>query len=523
MFLDANELPAGTHTEADVCIVGAGAAGITLARTLARNGITTALLESGGMAPEPQTQRLYDVINRQPQYYFENDSEGSYVLSTLRVRYFGGSTNHWGGQCRPLDEEDFLPRAWVAHSGWPIRRADLDPYYPEAMSVLDLPPHLHGASFDQIARDSRHAPPLLDSDSDFAPIAWFQSAPTRMNQKYRDEIGATDRIRCVLHANATEVLVDPDGRHVTRIAARTLGGRTLTCGAQVYVLCTGGIENARLLLLSDSVVAGGIGNRHGMVGRYLMEHPSTLFPWLALLPHHEVPLYREEDVCERARQGRLPGVKNDMLGFATRSSFRRRHRLPACSINAFPVTNANEDAVPDAIRDLLARSGHQGAAPGDKQAVRVYRILMLAEQVPNPSSRVTLGTELDALGQRKTVIAFRSTDDDRRNVRVSLTHFTRALGALGRGRLQLAEPEIELRAGGGHDLGTTRMADDPSRGVTDRHCRVHGVDNLYVAGNSLFPTVGFANPTLTLVALTLRLADRLRGVVPPTRGSAVTG
>jgi choline dehydrogenase-like flavoprotein len=124
---------------------------------------------------------------------------------------------------------------------------------------------------------------------------------------------------------------------------------------------------------------------------------------------------------------------------------------------------------------------------------------------------------LDALGQRKTVVDLRVHDQDPRSIRISLELFAKAIGELGRGRVQIGEPEQVVRAGGGHDMGTTRMADDPTRGVTDRHGRIHGMENLYVAGSSLFPTVGFANPTLTAVALTLRLTDRLKDIVRASR------
>jgi len=516
MFVDANALPAGAHTAADVCIVGAGAAGITLARTLARYGVTTALLESGGLTPDVDTQRLYDVVNADSRYWFQNDTTGDYVFSTLRLRYFGGSTNHWAGTCRPLDAEDFMPRPWVEHSGWPITRADLDTYYPEAMAILDLPPLLHGLSYEDLVGNPVRPPRLLPGNGEFTPLAWFVSPPTRMNEKYRGEIGANDRIRCILHANATDIGTDANGTHVNRIRVSTLAGRTSTVTAKAYVLCTGGIENARLLLLSDSVVPGGIGNRHDLVGRYLMEHPSTPFPWLALRSPDGAEQYLEEEVSQRSGLGRLPSIKSDFIGFATTPAFRRKHRLLACSINAMRATDSDLEQVPDAIRTLLNASPRaSGARP-----LRLYRIMVLAEQAPNPNSRVTLGTELDALGQRKTVVALECLDIDRRNVKITLAHFARAVGALGRGRLQVVESEPTLLAGGGHDMGTTRMADDPRRGVTDRHARVHGVDNLYVAGSSLFPTVGFANPTLTLVALTLRLADRLKEVLPSMAGPA---
>jgi choline dehydrogenase-like flavoprotein len=521
MLIDANALEPGARVDSEVCIVGAGAAGITLARTLSRHGIRTALVESGGLTPDADTQGLYDVVNLHPEYPF----------AMLRLRYFGGSTNHWGGMCRPLDEEDFLPRPWVSDSGWPIRRADLDPYYPEALSVLDLPPHLHDVSFEQLAEDTEHKPHLLGNHhAELEPLVWLQSTPTRMNEKYRDEIRDSTQISCFLHANATELIPDGNGSRLTGVTVRTLGGRAFTFGATVYVLCAGGIENARLLLLSDAIVKGGIGNGHDVVGRYLMEHQSPASePWLALVPPGGSGMFQEEDLCERYGAGgradksdgfglatrygfrREPGIKNDAFGFAVRPRVRQRLGLLNCAINASVPPETDASAVPEAIRDLV--TGPLGGKPSAAtQTVRVYRLILFGEPTPNRNSRIFLGTELDALGQRKTVVDLRVHQHDPGSMRVSLDLFAKAVGELGRGRVQVGEPGDAVRTGGGHDMGTTRMADDPTRGVTDRNGRVHGMENLFVAGSSLFPTAGFANPTLTVVALTLRLADRLKDV-----------
>jgi choline dehydrogenase-like flavoprotein len=523
MFINAHGLDPGAHIDSGVCIVGAGAAGITLARTLARHGISTALLESGGLTPDADTQRLHDVVNLQPQYPF----------AMMRLRYFGGSTNHWGGMCRPLDEEDFLPRPWVTDSGWPIRRADLDPYYPEAMSILDLPPQLHAVSFEQLAQDTEHKPYLLGNEhAQFEPLVWFQSTPTRMNEKYRDEIGNSKRIYCFLHANATELVADDNGSRLRGVKARTLGGREFTFVATAYVLCAGGIENARLLLLSDATVKDGIGNGHDLVGRYLMEHQYIVpQPRLVVLPPHETWRFQEEDLCQRYRDDsppgendgfglatrhslrRKPGIKSDVFGFAIRPLLRRKLGLLNCAINASFPDETGDTSVPEAIRDLLAGSGAEVSPSAATPRARVYKLLPFGEPSPNRDSRVFLGRELDALGQRKTMVDLRIHEQDRRSIRVSLDLFAKAIGELGRGRVQVGEPDPALWTGGSHDMGTTRMADDPTGGVTDRNGKVHGIANLFVAGSSLFPTAGFANPTLTVVALTLRLTDRLTDII----------
>ena len=497
MFVDAEAFVTHDRLAAGACLVGAGAAGITIAMTLADAGVDVVLLESGGFEREAATQRLYDTIDRDARYPF----------AETRLRYFGGSTNHWGGLCRPLDREDFLPRPWIADSGWPLDRSEIEPYHARALSLVDIP-RLY--ALDDLDREHGDRPYLVARDDpELEPLVWLQSPPTRMGARYRDRIRQHPRIRCVLHANAVDVLVNHAGDHVTGVRAKTLGGRTLTVAAKCYTLSAGAIENARLLLLSDAVVPGGLGNRYDLVGRYLMTHFGR-GGVIVLVPPGD-GLFREECLLDCGN-----GVSDRFFGWAVKEPWRRRFALLGCSLNAYAVPRNDAlrmdgRAVPRAVLDLLTASAWEPPLQGPLLGTRSYVLAALAEQSPNRESRVLLGSELDALGQRRTVVDLRIREADATSVQRSIELLAGALARRGQGRLRL-EPEGSLEMGFApeHHIGTTRMADDPRRGVTDRHGRVHGVDNLYVAGSSLFPTAGFANPTLTILALALRQAEHLR-------------
>jgi choline dehydrogenase-like flavoprotein len=490
MLLDANAVEDGTVVEADVCVIGAGAAGITLALTLARAGVDVCVLESGGLQPDPATQALHAPENRLP----------GYPLQASRVHALGGSTFHWGGLCRPLDPDDFLQHAWVELSGWPISRADLDPWYVRALPILDIPRAWTLAETD---RDLATHPRLMGSvNASFQPILWLESPPTRFAPKYRGDLETADRIRCLLHATVTEVVPNADGTIVERVEARTPGGRRLRCRARRYVLAGGGLGNAQLLLSSDSVVRGGLGNGHDLVGRCFMDHPNQFVGSMVAVAPAAGPSYQEEYMFARRTEGGLRGIWRGFFGFSTTPDVRAQHRLLACAVNLHP---AGEPAVGDtaAIEELLA-----AGRPG--RPARRFWLSVLAEQSPNPESRILLGEERDAFGRRKAVADLRLRPADVRSVEKSVRLFALETARLGHARVRIFDverPSWHLLAG--HHSGTTRMADDPRAGVTDRDGRVHGIANLWVAGSSLFPTGGFVNPTLTIVALTLRLANRL--------------
>ncbi len=495
MIVDFGELDNGSEIAADICIIGAGAAGLTLARSLAGSHLDVCVLESGGLEREQPIQSLYEGPTSGLRYV---------PLAAARLRYFGGSTNHWGGWCGPLDESDFAVRSWVPHSGWPIGLRDLESYYPLAQTVCQLGPFRYSDS-DWESESRRYL--QLHSDK-LTSRFWQFSPPTRFGEVYRKELAAASNVRVVLHANVTELEAEENGRAVRQVRLRTLSGRHGTVRARCYVLACGGIENARLLLLSNRVQSAGLGNRAGLVGRFFMDHPTILHA--ARLQTRRVATMQSlfepftED-GQRAIAGLCP----------TRLVQQRASILKGSATFSHAPATVPASDVADAVARSLDRVtvDLDGGPPGSPE---VFNVVTRTEQVPDPQNRVTLADGKDPLGQNRARLTVRLSALDLATVKVTLTLVAEELGRLQLGRVRLdrwltREPLAapESLAWSCHHMGTTRMADDPARGVVDRNCRMHEVDNLYVAGSSVFATSGYMNPTLTIVALALRLGDHL--------------
>lgn len=545
MIIDYLDGSSPTDVEADLCIIGAGAAGIAIARSFAGSTVRVCLLESGGFAGEERCQELY-----------EGASVGStpFDPGTSRMRAFGGSCNLWGGGCIPLSQQDMGTRDWVPRSGWPLSYADLAPYYLQARSFCHIGAHdFVSGSF---LAPPAHPPIPFDAGTLVNPI--FARSPILFGDAYRAELEQIPNITVLLHANLLELQATPCGSSVRQARIGALDGRRGVIRARHYVLACGGIENARLLLLSNAVAAQGLGNERDLVGRFFMDHPSGKLG--TVFTDNPDRLTRPYD----RHQGK--GAAPSFPEIALSEEAQRTHRLLSGRVHPFPV----EGTVPKgirALRDLRAalrsttrdegallaerlcaalRNGPVSdgamASPGNigvlalrlglgiGDIAKAFRQKLAArptvksdhvdlvgyfEQAPNPDSRVTLGRERDALGQRKVNIDWRLTPLDMHTYRTAATLFGNELARSCNGRFQPepwvndgdAAPQVH---GTAHHLGTTRMSDDPRQGVVDRQCRVHGIDNLHIAGSSVFPTGGWAFPTFTIVALSLRLAEHLR-------------
>jgi choline dehydrogenase-like flavoprotein len=509
---EAGEVDPGRTLQADVCVIGGGPAGISIAAELASGPLEVILLESGGLAAEAETQALCEGLQRgAPQW----------PLDKIRLRLLGGTSNHWAGLCRPFDGLDLRERVWVPHSGWPLRPEDLARYDPRAFELC-------GVSLDAFVAKARSG--LLDPGPELraegVELKLAVSTPgVRFGQRHRSLLGGSQRIRVLLHANASEIVPGPTLRSVERVEVRTLGGRHFFVAARAFVLACGAIENARLLLLSDRVNPKGLGNDRDLVGRYYTDHPSAKpLAILQLLDAAPPPI----SAAEQRRAD--PWV----TALALEPEVQARNELANGAVFAFGF----EDA------EALAEFQWMGTRllpPGDDSVLRFLQQLapergplraavcwLESEQFPNPESRVTLGEELDALGQRKVVVDWRLSDRDRRSLARTGLLLAEAFGRCGAGRMKLwpwlleTEPDAwrHLFPGGWHAMGTTRMAADPSRGVVDPNCRVFGLDNLYLAGSSVFPTGSYDTPTVKLLALALRLADHLKAELAGRRSAA---
>jgi choline dehydrogenase-like flavoprotein len=508
---DTRTLPNGSLLEGDLCIVGAGAAGISMALEWIGAGRKVLLLEGGGFGYELAMQDLYRAENVGLPYY---------PLQAARLHYFGGTTGHWAGFCAPFDPIDFTRREWVPHSGWPIRREDLDPFYARAHRVLELGPYEYEAG-DWQRRDPELVPLPLDTRAMWTKM-WQFSTPTRFGTHYRaDLVGAPD-VHLYTHANVCEVEANESLTAVEGLRVRMLDGKEHRVRARHYVLACSTIQNARLLLASNRRAAAGLGNAHDLVGRFFMEHLEMPGGNLMLgAPHAaRMKMYRMQFGSTKGR-GEL----------ALTEAVQRERRILNGTVSLAPgaagavAQSTFQWATPALLEafHIWEAGGRQGpppeGLPGPPPATdappRFFHVATRQEQAPNPDSRVTLSRERDAMDMPRVRLDWRLTELDRRSFRVFYEVMGRELGRSGAGRVQILDWVVgdgwaDSLGGGWHHMGTTRMHENPRQGVVDANCRVHGLGNLYVAGASAFPTAGAANPTLTLVALTLRLSDHLK-------------
>ena len=525
MLVDLKTYDGASDIEADICIVGAGAAGITLAMELDGTPSSVCVLESGGLELDVATQDLAAGRNVGLPYF---------DLIAARLRFFGGTTNHWNGLARPLDALDFEKREAVANSGWPIARDDLDDYYIRAHKYCRLGDYNYDPHF-WAALDA----PLLPLDGGPFRTAIKLQNPVRFGQEYRDRLEASRNVRVFLSANATDVEATGNGAAISRVHARTLTGIELRVAAKVFVIAAGAIENARILLASNGVMPKGIGNDHDLVGRYFMEHLRV--------PNVEIQ-FANPDTNLALYSGRKSGGVN-AVGYLTLAPeiLRREELHNICAKVSVDGLTTRAKKPPEGIKSasVILKAIKEGRMPdslgqhvgnllSDMNRIVIFSyekafneralvrtsdlasVTLIVEQAPNPSSRVTLADDVDALGMRRPLLDWRLGDGERRTVKRFSELLALEAGRTGLGRARLLEAGEDGwwadQHGAWHHMGTTRMHSDPRQGVVDANCRVHGIENLYIAGSSVFTTGGFTNPTLTIVALAVRLADHLKGL-----------
>jgi len=526
MILDFRKQRPGSEIKTDVCVIGAGPAGISLVRELRGSRLDVCLLESGGGSDLiARTQDLSRGADPHAGWPYE-------ALEATRVRVFGGTSIVWEGACLPLDAEDFRARPWVAHSGWPITRSALDPYYRRAAAVCELGSEEYGPHlWEQFGH-----PPLALDPRKLEARFWQYSPPTHFGPAYEKDLERAANVRVYLYANAVGLRADADGRRVRYVEARSLDGTEARVVARAYVLATGGIENARLLLNSNDVAEAGLGNRDDLVGRFFMEHSYYQGGYLA-----SEDLERAVKPFQHLRRGGLHVLAGLRVSDAAQADarilnccglFDDRFRMPDPGITA--LRHIEEQIRYGRLPPEMGRKIYDVLTHLDAVLPSVYGrlvhgdarryeekgmpIMIQAEQEPNPSNRVFLAAERDELGLRRVNVEWRLGELERRTIEVATHKVATELTRLGLGRVRVAEwvtdpDDADWRVGlrwGHHHMGTTRMSHDPTAGVVDPDCRMHHVDNLYVAGSSVFPTGGYANPTFSIVALAIRLADHLR-------------
>lgn len=470
----------------DVCIIGAGPAGITLALHLAGKGRRVLLLEGGGHEYSQNSQSLYQCPSTGLEVYAQD----------TRLRYLGGTSNHWAGRCRPFEPSDFSVGPPVKLPGWPIAFAEMERHLPQAMAIVDLAPN---SGFKTINAS-------LDG-ADFEADRFLLSPPTRFAQKYAKELNETEGLDVFINCNCVDLEFDRQSGRIATIIVSDYDLHREHVSAKHFILATGAIENARQLLNSESLAAGGVVTAESLVGKCFMEHLNV-----------ELGTFILKD-----------GQGTDSRQYFTTDAFVKEHGSGKGNVSASLVAEVKSygrlAAIKGFFENLVCDVGGaqkiefitKFACPGDGV------IGTLIEQFPNLDSRVSLLEERDALGMRKTTIHWELSPADRNTVKAIGLEMAKCFAEAGLGFVRLEECVYDVTvplkvSPHAHHMGTTRMATAPAFGVVDENCKVFGVENLYVAGSSVFATGGASNPTMPLLQLALRLADYLNQQMGPSAG-----
>ena len=536
MIIDSRKIENSINLDVDVCVIGAGAAGIAIAlEFIKKTNLAVVLLESGGETSDPATQSLY--AGQQSGLIYDK-------LEASRSRFLGGSTNCWGGWCRPLDLHDFQQRDWVPGSGWPFNREELLPYYEESQSLLNLKPFNYDlAAWTPLLAEKTLAP-LPIKGSRLANMIVHLSGPARFGQLYRQQLNQSANVKLMLFANATEICTDDSGKTATEVRVATLNGKKFSVSAKIVLLAAGGIENARLLLLSSQTQTKGLGNGRDLVGRYFMDHPRIRSSGVRLKDQRRFRRLYDSHMAVRrgdAQDIRLAlhvaptaacqfkmRIPNSRTYLASRyahemsTGYLALNRLSRMAKGylrlGYPLRDlANEaaQALPTILKNAPgAALGAIGVRFNPAWLLQRFDLETVIEPVPNFESRVTLTSARDRLGLNQVNVDWRLTEQDRLHFdtlhKLLLADLPHQSGLELEGApARMDEIWPHRIVGCWHHMGTTRMDPDPAKGVVDANCRVHGMSNLFIAGSSIFPTVGSDTPTITIVAMALRLCRHI--------------
>ena len=507
MHIDARNLDNNSIIQGDICIIGAGAAGISIALDWMDSPFKVILLEGGGFEYDDRVQELYAGKTTGQKYY---------PLRSARLHYFGGTTGHWAGMCSPFDPIDFKKRDWVPHSGWPITREDLDPFYEKANSVLKLGPYNYNYDYWNKEIPNFNRFPL--DDKVIRNKIW-QFSQAQFGNIYKKTVEEAKNIHLYTYANAVDIKTEENVSTVTEVIVKNYAGKIHSVKAKHFIMACGAIQNARMLLASNTQAPKGLGNDNDLVGRYFQEHlevpsaelwlskpfPTDLYSWQYGVTKAYAELAITEEV--QSKEKMLNGTASlQPLSFA---------------IHEKPRMETWQDGDPRKSAENMFSSWDEAAekAINEKGSIDLaYQLNTRIEQAPNPNSRITIGPEKDELGVPRANLHWELTALDKYSVRKIYKILGQQFGLAGIGRIRLKEflrdenddTFPDSTNGGWHHMGTTRMSEDPKTGVVNSNCQVHGITNLFVAGSGCYVTSAAPNPTLTVTAISLRLSDYLK-------------
>lgn len=553
MIEDARRISPDTIIDADLCILGGGSAAIAVALEYMKSGRTVVVLPGGGPNQTASAIDLYRGRVDRPRTHEP--------LEENRLRMWGGTTTVWGGRCIPFDSIDFEERAWVPDSGWPIGLDELKDYIARANELSEA----GKADFDARSVFPEKQKELLRGFDNKNFATWPMerwSIPTDYSKRYRADLEAASNVRVLMHSHGIHLQMDPGGTRLAHVVAACKPGRSFKIHARQTVLACGALENARLLLAAKDVLPEGIGNRHDLVGRYYQSHRFGVCGYVKLHDPNKDFMYEFEKDADgvycRRRFWLTPEAQEEhktvnVIGFFFRSvSDESEHRNAMVSLVMLVKTLLGGakmgpkrlyKIIRDQRRELLSHFWivlKDGPSIFGQVATVVYTrfiqkrrlpivlppkklnhfpLFYQTEHAPLRESRVLLDhSSCDDFGMPRLEASIRFSEVDYHTIRTFVHLFKQRLEESGLGTFHLSEAEMEFLAhperkkfnSNAHNIGTTRMANSPETGVVDTDCKVHGIENLYVAGASVFPTSGHANPTLMLIALALRLGEHLR-------------
>jgi choline dehydrogenase-like flavoprotein len=548
MIVEAKDYDQGTILEADICIIGGGPAAISFALSFLDRNLKILILAGGLWTETPENRELNRGLA---------DPENSHEpLETNRARVFGGGTSVWGGRCLPLDPIDFEQRSWIPHSGWPISYENVASYYQQSLDLCEAGQNIFDAREAFPDRNQEIIPGL---DNEYISSARMErwSPPTRFAYRYREILENNPNIHVYLDAHVTGLNVETSADKIDAITV-TIKSSVLRVVAPKFILAAGGIENPRLLLASKSEFhPNGIGNKYDNVGRYYMSHLTGTYGAVDPADRKEILFLFETDqqgVYCRRRWWPTPKMQKEYktgnaIMYLNRSINAKENPVESFKFVTNTVSNALKNKTPKNIIRALNKSKNDLKEHSVYSLKNIHNVIPAAigaglrrvvnkrvplrlpsvnskwlhiyfqtEHLPNPESRIVLSETTDRLGVPVPIakVAFTETDID--TVIASLSVFFDRFEEQKKGKTYFDRENLREFLSSktanfdsvAHHLGTTRMSADPMNGVVDSNCKVHGVSNLYIAGSSVFPTGGHANPTLTIIALTLRLADHLK-------------
>ena len=513
--------------KASICILGGGVAGLVLAQELSSQLTEVVVLESGAEEFNMQTQQLYEAEG------FPHDFPNP--LSS-RLRYLGGSSNHWQNNTTPLSPIDFEPRSWVENSGWPISFGDIAPYYDKAASYCGTAPG--GYNLNYWAGKLSGKDLVKESKILTTNVAQVANPPVRFFSKLKNDLTAMTNVTIIKNANVVDILFDEQQNTVNKIYIESEPGDRFSIAADIFVMCFGGMENPRLLLEFNDKYNNGLGNQGDCVGRYFMDHPVVRAAHFHAQNDEKFSLYKWSSIDNRLVKGffqleerllteqqltniRIPLIERS--NYALSDGISSYHSITNALSNFEVPEDFGEHIYNlvtdfDMVAEAIARESLDVELFEHANQFGGFELQVMIEQSPERHNRIKLGQRRDRYGIRKLIVDWQLSDNDKKRMWKGLEFAAKEVGALSLGRIRLLrerEDQIwnNLLGFGAHHMGTTRMSESSTNGVVDSNQKVFGTRNFYVGGSSVFATGGHVPPTLTITAMTIRLAKHLLGEI----------